>query len=157
MGIAKNDQHILAEETFVRDFLAFVGDQGKRSAIGRPTDLQVISEALDMLGKDAGKIQPLFITLDPERDTEKVMAEYVQHFHPKLIGLTGTKSQTKAAADVYRIQKRIYYPLDGDKKDYLLDHSAAIILIGPDGGGLSMFPHGIAPEDIVKDIRSYLK
>ncbi len=122
-----------------------------------PTDLQVISEALDMLGKDAGKIQPLFITLDPERDTEKVMAEYVQHFHPKLIGLTGTKSQTKAAADVYRIQKRIYYPLDGDKKDYLLDHSAAIILIGPDGGGLSMFPHGIAPEDIVKDIRSYLK
>ncbi len=122
-----------------------------------PTDLQVISEAMDMLGKDASKIQPLFITLDPERDTEKVMAEYVQHFHPKLIGLTGTNKQTKAAADVYRIQKRIYYPPDGGKKDYLLDHSAAIILVGPDGGGLSMFPHGITPEDIVEDIRGYLK
>lgn len=122
-----------------------------------PTDLQVMSEAMDMLGVQSKRVQPLFITLDPERDTEEVMADYVRNFHPKLIGLTGTKKQIGAAAKIYGIQKRKFYPPDGDNTDYLLDHSAAIILIGPDGGGLSMFPHGISPEDIVKDIKGYLK
>ena len=121
-----------------------------------PIDLQIVSEAVDMLGADGGKVQPLFITVDPKRDTVKVMADYVKHFHPRLIGLTGSKQQIASAAKIYRMQSRKSVPQDAEPGEYLIDHSAAIVLIGPDGGGLSLFPHGITARDIVADIKRYI-
>ena len=121
-----------------------------------PIDLQIISEAMDALGEKSKIIQPLFVTVDPERDTVKVMAEYVKHFHPRLSGLTGTKKQVASAMQVYRMKARKYYPPDGDPGEYLVDHSAAIVLIGPDGRGLSLFPHGITADAIVADIKRFI-
>ncbi len=121
-----------------------------------PIDLQIVSEAVDMLGKDGDKIQPLFVTVDPKRDTVKVMARYVKHFHPRLIGLTGTKQQVASAAKIYRMQSRRSVSQDAEPGEYLIDHSAATVLIGPNGGGLSLFPHGITAKDIVADIKRYI-
>ena len=67
-----------------------------------PTGLQAMAEALDALGKDAEKIQPIFITIDPARDTPKVMKDYVANFHPRLLGLTGSAAQVAKAAKAYQ-------------------------------------------------------
>jgi protein SCO1/2 len=68
-----------------------------------PTSLTYIAQALDRLGPDADKVVPVFITVDPERDTPEQLKEYVRHFHPKLVGLTGTPEQIAAAAKAYRV------------------------------------------------------
>ena len=120
-----------------------------------PTDLQVMSSALDMLGSEAARIQPIFITIDPERDTVPVMADYVSHFHPSLIGLTGTPEQTAAAAKAYRVYyKKAPSPVEGGV--YLMDHSSFTYLMGPDGGFLESFAPGTDPEDMARRVREIM-
>ena len=95
-----------------------------------PTDLQNIGLALDELGDAADKVQPLFITVDPARDTPEHLRDYVPMFHPRLIGLTGSAAAIHSAAAAYRV----YFaqvPLKGD--DYTVDHSSFIYLMGADG------------------------
>jgi protein SCO1/2 len=135
-----------------------------------PTDLQVMSSALEILGPAGERVQPIFITIDPERDTTEVLASYVGHFHPRLVGLTGTPEQVAAIAKIYRVRYRKFYPLvldeddeggggtsgEEDNSQYLIDHTGATYLIGPDGGGLSLFHHGITPEEMAADIRRFL-
>ncbi len=120
-----------------------------------PTELQAISNAMDLLPKDVAKqIQPIFITVDPERDTVGAMADYVSHFHPRLIGLTGTLEQTSAAAKAYRV----YYAKafeEGEPKDsdtYLVDHTAFIYLMGKDGSYIRHFNQGESPEKIAEGL-----
>ena len=118
-----------------------------------PTDLQNIGLALDQLGSAGEKIQPLFITLDPERDTAEHLKDYVPMFHPRLIGLTGDAAAIHAAAAAYRA----YYakvPLKGD--DYTIDHSSFIYVVGADGQYLGFFPPGTPPERIAESIRPRL-
>ncbi|MDP6175112.1 MAG: SCO family protein [Rhodospirillales bacterium] len=128
-----------------------------------PMDLQIISRAMDLLGEKAARVRPLFISVDPARDTPKVMADYVGHFHPRLVGLTGTADQVARAARVYRIQYRKFFPApDGgedtdNKTDYLMDHSTATILIGPDGAPVGLYPHGMNAKDMAKDLLSVMK
>lgn len=120
-----------------------------------PTDLQVMTSALDMLGDAAGQVQPIFITIDPERDTGPVMADYVSHFHPSLVGLTGTLEQTAAAAKAYRVYyKKAPSLVDGGV--YLMDHSSFTYLMGPDGGFLESFAPGTDPEDMARRIREIM-
>lgn len=135
-----------------------------------PTDLQTMGNVLDILGTAGEKVQPIFITIDPERDTADVMAEYVSFFHPRLTGLTGTVEQVAAAAKVYGVRSMKFYPMMLDEdgaandnangaeqvSDYVLDHSAAMYLVGPDGGGISLYPHGMLVEQIVEDIRQFV-
>jgi protein SCO1/2 len=120
-----------------------------------PTDLQAISLAMDQLGADAAKVQPLFITLDPERDTAEHLAQYVPLFHPRLIGLTGSLSDVAKAADAYRVfYKRVK---TGDKPDdYTLDHTAFIYLVDRDGKYLGFFPPGTDAPRLVEMIRPHL-
>lgn len=102
-----------------------------------PTELQTMSDALDRLGDKAAAVQPIFVTVDPERDTVPVMKQYVSHFHPRLIGLTGTDAAVAAAAKAYRA----YYakaPIK-DGGDYLMDHSGFVYLMGRDGRYLTHF------------------
>jgi len=97
-----------------------------------PTTLNTISETLDALGKDAEGVAPLFITVDPERDTPAVLAEFVAAFHPQLVGLTGTPAQIKAAAQAFKV----YYgkAAQSDAPDgYLMGHSGYIYLMTPEG------------------------
>lgn len=135
-----------------------------------PTDLQVIGNAMDLLGTAGANVQPIFITVDPERDTVEVMADYVGNFHPRLLGLTGTKEQIKAAAKAYRVAyfKASEPPLQGgddsgqqdvkneENQDYLMNHTAFTYLMGPDGQFLELFPNGTSPTDMAAGIREYL-
>jgi cytochrome oxidase Cu insertion factor (SCO1/SenC/PrrC family) len=120
-----------------------------------PTGLQAMAESLDALGKDAEKIQPIFITVDPARDTPKVMKDYVANFHPRLLGLTGSAAQVAKAAKAYRV----YYARVGKAgdEDYTMDHSSFTYLMGPDGKYLTHFSHGTPPEKVAERIRKLLK
>ncbi len=121
-----------------------------------PTDLQAIGLAMDQLGADAKSVQPLFVTLDPERDTVDNLAQYVPLFHPKLLGLTGSIDAVQKAADAYRVYyKRVVTGAKPD--DYTVDHSAFIYLIGRDGKYLTFFPPGTDAEKIVGMVRAYLR
>lgn len=71
-----------------------------------PTTLAVMSQVLDILRDDAKKVAPMFITVDPERDTPEVLAEYIGAFHPDIVGLTGTSEQIKLAARSFRVKPR---------------------------------------------------
>lgn len=104
-----------------------------------PTELQVMMAARDMLGSDAERVQPVFVTVDPERDTPEVMSAYVDNFGPNLMGLTGTPAQIAAMAKAYRV----YYAKTGQTEtpDYLMDHSSIIYLMGPDGRFLRHFTY----------------
>ncbi|HHI82940.1 MAG TPA: SCO family protein, partial [Rhizobiales bacterium] len=98
-----------------------------------PTELQIISAALDQLGSEADRIQPLFITIDPERDTPAVLKEYTANFNPRITGLSGTPEQIAAVAKAYRVYYRKVREKDAAKDDYLMDHSSITYLMGPDG------------------------
>jgi protein SCO1/2 len=103
-----------------------------------PAGLQVIAAALDKLGPKAERLQPLFVTLDPERDTPAQLAQYVASFHPRLIGLTGTQAEIDAVAKAYRVYfKRVEDPKS--TAGYSIDHSAIIYLMGPDGAYVTHF------------------
>lgn len=121
-----------------------------------PTELGMMSAALDQLGPTADKLQPLFITIDPARDTVAHMKDYVALFTPRLAGLTGTPEQIKAVAHAYRV----YYakaPQEGkDPGDYLMDHSSFIYLMGPDGKFLTVYPAGTTAEKLAQDLRDRL-
>lgn len=121
-----------------------------------PTTLATIAEVLDTLGTDADQVAPLFITVDPERDTPAVMAEYVAVFHPKLIGLTGTPEQIEAAAKSFRV----YYAKAeeaGAPDGYLMAHSGYIYLMTPDGEYDAVFTENFhPPKEIAADIEKRL-
>jgi cytochrome oxidase Cu insertion factor (SCO1/SenC/PrrC family) len=120
-----------------------------------PTDLQAIGLALDKLGSDAERVQPLFITVDPERDTAEHLAQYVPMFHPRLIGLTGNAEAIRKAADAYKV----YYAkvsLGKAPGDYTVDHTAFIYLMDRDGNYLGFFPPGTSSDRMVEIIRPRL-
>lgn len=118
-----------------------------------PTDLQAIGLALDKLGDAAERVQPLFITVDPERDTVAYLSQYVPLFHPRLIGLTGTAAAIHAAAEAYRAY---YAKVALSEGDYTVDHSSFIYLMSADGRYLGFFPPGTAPDVIAQTIKQQL-
>lgn len=119
-----------------------------------PTELQAMSVALDLLGDDAEAITPIFITIDPERDTVELMATYREHFHPRMQALTGSSEQIAAAARTYRV----YYAKveDESSTEYLMDHSAYVYLMDKNGEYLKHFAPNTPPESYVEAIRAIL-
>lgn len=119
-----------------------------------PTELQTVAASLAALGPDADKIAPLFITIDPERDTPKAMGEYTKQFDDRLIGLTGSAQQIATIAKEYRV----YYARSDSKvaSDYLMDHSSFIYLMGPDGTLRSLFRPGMSPQDLTTALKAQL-
>lgn len=119
-----------------------------------PADLLQISLALDKLGTIGNEVQPLFISVDPERDTTTVLAQYVSSFHPHLIGLTGTPEQIRAIANSYKAYYAKYTPPDGGV--YLIDHTGFTYLMDRGGGYLGFFPPGTSADRMIEIIRPYL-
>ncbi len=97
-----------------------------------PTTLASMAAALDALGRRADEIQPLFITIDPERDTPPVVQRYASGFTPRLIGLTGSPGAVRKVADAYRIGSVARHG-DVVPARYIVDHSSVVYLVGPDG------------------------
>lgn len=118
-----------------------------------PTDLQQIALALRLLGPAASAVQPLFITLDPERDTQAHLATYVQAFDPRLIALRGTAEEVRHVAGEYRMYSR-KVPVEGG--DYVIDHAAATYVMGRDGRYIGFFPPGTAAGRMVEVLRRHL-
>ena len=121
-----------------------------------PAELQVIAQALDRLGDKAAKVVPILITLDPERDTPKVMADYVKSFGPNFVGLTGSPEAIAAAAKAYRVA---YAKVEnkGSASDYSVDHSALVYLMDPEGKYLTHFAYGTSADEMAEKLRRFLR
>jgi protein SCO1/2 len=119
-----------------------------------PTELQALSLALDMLGPEGNTVQPLFITVDPERDTPSQLADYVASFHPRLVALTGSHSAIRKVALAYKVYVARTTTQNGD---YAVDHTGFIYLVGKDGRYRGFLPPGTPPEQIVGIVQSQLK
>jgi len=120
-----------------------------------PSGLQVISAALDQLGPQAQNVTPVFITIDPARDTPEKMAAYVSSFHPRLIGLTGSAADVAAAIKAYRVYAK-KVPGDGNPADYTMDHSSVAYLMGRDGKLLAFFADLSKPDALAAQLRKAL-
>jgi len=120
-----------------------------------PTSLTVIEDALGLLGDEAEHITPVFITVDPERDNPEALKLYVEHFHPRQVGLTGSVAQIKAVAKAYKV----YFSKSGDgyDDDYLLDHSSITYLMSPEGKFITHFSNGVEASTMAEKITEILK
>lgn len=119
-----------------------------------PTELQKMTNVLKALGKEGDKIQPLFITVDPGRDTPDVMKTYVENFHPRLVGLTGTDEQVKAAEKAFKVYAaKVEDPM---LSDYTMNHSSYMFLMSPANELISLYTSGDSAADMVKDIMQTL-
>ncbi|MDD5586941.1 MAG: SCO family protein [Alphaproteobacteria bacterium] len=117
-----------------------------------PTALQNITETLDELGPDASKVQALFITIDPARDTKAKLKDYTASFHPGITGLTGTPEQIAAAAKAYNVTYARAENVDGD--DYIMDHSTHVYVLDPGGKPVtSMDLEDVDPEYLAGQLR----
>lgn len=121
-----------------------------------PTELQKISQVMKSVSEeDAARIQPLFITLDPERDTVDVMREYVALFHPKLVGLTGTVAQIEDVKASYKVFSSRVETEEGN--DYSVDHSSFIYFMSPEGTVLGIYRMEDDADFITNEVRDLLK
>lgn len=124
-----------------------------------PVDLLQIGQGLSQFEKadpDRGsRVQPIFISIDPERDTPSALKSYVAAFHPRLIGLTGTPEQIRAVATAYGV----YYAKQQSEgaSEYLMDHSRQSVLFGPDGEPIAMVPHDEGAAAVAEALDQWVK
>jgi cytochrome oxidase Cu insertion factor (SCO1/SenC/PrrC family) len=119
-----------------------------------PTDLMAMGSALKALGPQAGKVQGLFISVDPERDTPALLATYVDSFHENIVGLTGDERAIRRAAHAYKVY---FNKVPGKgRDDYGFDHSAYIYLMDREGKFIGAFPPSTPSERIVQVLKPLL-
>lgn len=120
-----------------------------------PTTLLVMRNALDALGMKKKEITPVFISLDPERDTPERVKQYITNFGDTLVGLTGSPAQVKQAANAYRV----YYSKveqENSASGYLIDHSGFVYLMDPKGRYLAHFTHTISETELTSKLNQFL-
>ncbi len=120
-----------------------------------PAGLQLISAALDKIGNKAEKVAPIFVSVDPQRDTAETLAAYVKNFNDRIVGLTGTPEQVAAIAKAYRV----FYektPNENDPSSYGMNHTSIIYLMGPDGEYVSHFTAMTSLDDMAEKLGKIL-
>lgn len=130
-----------------------------------PTTLNEIAGAMDLLEDKAARIQPLFITIDPERDTQQFMAQYVKAFDRRIVGLTGTPDQIKSTSESFRV----FYEKateggasegetsEGETPDgYFMNHTASVYVINPEGKFVIPFSYGTASDAMAEKLRKLI-
>lgn len=124
-----------------------------------PTTLAVMADALDKLGDTRKKIVPILITIDPERDTPKVMAQYVKSFGEDFIGFTGSVAEIEAVKKLYRVYgaKKALDEEKGLAGGYGMDHSSVMYLMGPDGKLVSYYDELIPADKLEAELRAKVK
>jgi protein SCO1/2 len=118
-----------------------------------PTTLFEISEVLKAMGEDGDRVNAYYISVDPERDTQAAMKEYLSSFDPRLKGLTGNAEEIAKVLSEYRVYAKKVPLKDGD---YTMDHTALIYLMDRDGKFVSPFNINRKPEDAASDLKPYL-
>ncbi|MBF1164390.1 MAG: SCO family protein [Dechloromonas agitata] len=121
-----------------------------------PTTLVEMAEILKLLGDKAAKLQPIFISVDPERDTGKVLKTYTEFFDPRILGLTGSPALVRRAADNFKIRYAKVREPDTPPDRYAVDHSAGMILLGPDGNFIKKFAFSMPVTEISAQIGDLL-
>ncbi|MDH2328081.1 SCO family protein [Cereibacter sp. SYSU M97828] len=120
-----------------------------------PTTMMEVAEVMDVLGSDADEVQPLFISIDPERDRALGLTEYVTAFHPSILGLAGDDAATRTTAESFKI----FYDRDADANapdGYTMSHSPALYLVGPNGDWLRQYSYGTPAQEILDDLKGRL-
>jgi len=119
-----------------------------------PTTMNDLKQTMQLLGEDANKVQVLFVTVDPLRDTTEVLAQFVPFFDERFIGLTGTQEEVKANLDAYKVFASAVPNKDG--KGYSIDHSAGLYVFDQTGAVRLYMQHGQKPAEIASDIKQIL-
>ena len=120
-----------------------------------PVQLQVMNAALNALGDKAKRIQPLLISIDPERDDVAAMADYVANYGNRLVGLTGTVKEIEAVTRTYRV----YYSKEmreGSAGNYRVEHAGIIYLMDESGAFIKHFSFGVKPDELVRELEKLL-
>ena len=117
-----------------------------------PTTLVDMAAVLKQLGEAAARLQPIFVSVDPERDTPAVLKTYTEFFDPRILGLTGTPELVSRAAQNFKVRYARVYPADGDRSHYSVDHSAGMFLLGPQGELLRKFAYGKPASEIAEEV-----
>jgi protein SCO1/2 len=147
----QNGKSISDQDLKGRPFLVFFGFTHCPEVC--PTALADISQIMDKLGADAEKVNALFVTVDPERDTPAVLKDYLTSFNPRLIGVGGDADALAAVAKAYRVYYKKVPLKDGD---YTMDHTAIVYLMDKNGQFVSPFSLRRRPEDAAAELRRYL-
>jgi protein SCO1/2 len=122
-----------------------------------PTSLQKITEVINTTDKYRIDVTPVFITIDPQRDTSELLKEYLGHFHPKFIGLTGTPEEIKKAADKFKVYYARSSSTDPSNSNYMLDHTSFCYLMDKKGKYMKHFYLNSTAEEIIDYIRVHGK
>jgi protein SCO1/2 len=120
-----------------------------------PATLANVGQALRQIGSDADDVQLIMVSLDPDRDTPEKLEEYVAHFHPSFIGITGTQEQLDTVTSLYGI---FYEKKEGSAAtSYLIDHTATLMVIDREGYLKLVFPFGVTVPEIADDLKYMLR
>lgn len=121
-----------------------------------PTTLVEMAEILRRLGDNAARLQAIFVSVDPERDTPQTLKTYAAHFDARILGLTGTPELVRSAAARFKVRYEKVREPGAPAGQYSVDHSAGMYLLGPDGAFVHKFAYGTAAADVAERIRSFM-
>ncbi|MFU8776338.1 MAG: SCO family protein [Roseovarius sp.] len=121
-----------------------------------PMDNVRNAEVVDLLEGRGKMVKPVFISIDPARDTPEVMAEYTDYLHPRMLGLTGSEEQVRAASKAYRTFFQAHQPTAGEEDFYLVDHSTMTYLTLPEHGFVEFFRRDVSPEQMADRVQCFL-
>lgn len=119
-----------------------------------PTTLLEVKQILEGLGDQSARLQPIFITVDPARDTREVLRDYTAAFDTRILGLTGSAELVRRAADSFRVQYEIVREPGSAPDNYTMSHTAGMVLLDIHGRFLARFPYGMAAREIGERIRA---
>jgi protein SCO1/2 len=139
-----------------RYLLMFFGFVGCRESC--PTGLTNMQGALELMGKEGERIQPLFVDIDMIRPDQSALAEFVANFHPRLVGLTGSRKQIFAVCRDFRVRRDFQHNYFSKKETGArINHSTYFFLVAPDGRTLTYFYHNLPPERMVAELRRHMQ
>ena len=122
-----------------------------------PLDNARNAEAVEILESRGDIVKPVFISIDPQRDTPEILRDFTDNLHPRMVGLTGTPELVKAASQTYRTYFKKQEPEEGNEQFYLVDHSTFTYLVFPDEGFIEFFKRDTTPEALADGVQCFLE